>query len=290
MLELPFEDPTDPLKLADWLELYALLAPDRNSSRGDLESALRLAAFAETRNSEEIERKTLEVFYELEQRKVAAGEAYPFDLDHFGTIQLRSKWQDFPVYTFCLCLSYFGLNETNLAPKLFEQVSCQAAKGYLRGNAIGFGWPRIELPASFPDAITEMCRLVGEGEGYRQQSSLNRKDDTLDLVAWKDFVDKRPSKILMFGQCASGKHWEEKLAELQPKVFWGQWMQVQSVSPTPMQSFFIPHRVGRDKWEWVARKAGVLFDRCRIAFWAHAENENYDPFLKWCGNLLEAAL
>lgn len=282
MLELP-NDLTDPLKLADWLELYALSSPDRNSSQGDLESELRRAALFELADDTAIELKTMEVFDELEQRVNAAKEAYPFDLDYRGILQLKStSWEDFPAYTFCLCLSYFGLRETRLVPKLFEQVSCLAAKGYLQGDVIEFGWPRREeeLPSSFTDAITEMCKRIGEGRGYREQSSLDRKDDTVDLVAWKEFADRKSSKILMFGQCASGQEWEEKRAELDPMRFWNQWMEVSPVGPYPLKSYFIPHRVARNKWEYFARNL-ILFDRCRIAFWAHQVRADYDPIIAW---------
>lgn len=282
MLELPFHALTDPLRLADWLELYALTSPDHNSSRGDLESALRTAALAELSHSEAIEQKILEVLDELEQRVSAARQAYPFDLDDRGVLRLRSKtWEDYPAYTFCLCLSYFHVNGSSSPTRLFEQVSCVAAKGYLGGDAIRFGSPRTELPSAFPAAVTEMCNRIGEGLGFREQSSLRRQDDGLDLVAWKDFIDERPSKILLFGQCASGRNWEDKLGDLQPKAFCGQWLMEQPISPIPVKSFFIPHRVERRKWAWVARNAGILFDRCRIAFWAHQEGASYDSCISW---------
>jgi len=285
MLDLPFDDLTDPLRLADWLELYALLSPDRNSSRGDLESALRTASLLELDDDEKIEQKSLEVFEELEQRKKAAREGYPYDLD-YGIIRLRSGWENFPIYVFCLCLSYFRLSETNKAPKLFEKASCLAAKGYLQGDAIEFGWPRGELPPLFPDAVTEICRHIGEGEGFRTQPSLDRRDDTLDLVAWKEFADQWPGKVLMFGQCASGRQWENKLGELDPPRFCSQWMQIPPISPGPIKAFFIPHRVEWDKWEYVSRSAGILFDRCRIAFWAHQEKADCSLYISWVKDLL----
>ncbi len=287
MIDLPFDDLTDPLRLADWLELYALLSPDRNSSRGDLESVLRTVSIFELDDDEQIERKTLEVFLELEQRVKAAAEAYPFDIDYPGVLQLKSdNWREFPVYVFCLCLSYYPLRETRVGPKLFEWVSCLAAQHYLQGQSIGFGAPREELPSPFADAVTEMCRRIGEGGGYREQPSLGRQDDTLDLVAWKDFADKWPSKILMFGQCGAGRNWKDKLGEMRPRAFWDQWMQSGSVSPGPIRSFFTPYRVGQDMWELYARKAGVLFDRCRIALWAHQEEADHTPVVRWAEDFL----
>ena len=284
MLTLPVE-PLNRLKLADWLELYAILSPDRNSSNGDLERALRRAAYTEIDNDEAIERKTLDAFDELEQRVNGAKEAYPFSID-YRVLRLKSNWEDFPAYTFCLCLSY-SVPEDLEPRKLFERLSCIAAKCYIQGNGIGFGSPRTQLPAQFREAIRKMCELIGEGGDFRDQPSLNAKDDTLDLVVWKDFTDKLPSKIFIFGQCASGKNWEAKLGELQPDAFLRQWMQVPFVSPSPTRSFFIPHRIEPRKWDFIARKAGVLFDRCRIAFWAHGREEDYGPYLDWSRNLLE---
>ena len=290
MFELP-DSPTDPLKLADWLEICALTSPDYNSSRGDLESALHVAAlFNNGYESERIERKALEVFDELEQRVKATGEAYPFNVAP-PVLQFKSKWEDFPVYIFCLCLSYFGWaahqHKTINPRKLFEQVSCTAAERFLQGKAVGFGFPRIGLPTSFPDAVTAICKHIGEGESYREQRSLDRKDDALDLVAWKDFADKLPSKILMFGQCASGWDWEDKITELRAKAFWENWILVSPVSPL-VQTFFIPHRVERQKWGWVARKSeGILFDRCRIAYWAHNQKSDYiSHLMAWSKDLL----
>src|SRR5205823_465942 len=116
--------------------------------RGDLERVLRRASFCELDDDEAIERKTLDTFQELEQRLNTAREAYPFALNYRGVLELKTKWEDFPVYIFCLYLSYFGFREAYKIPKLFEYVSCRAAKGYLQGNALGFGSPRTdgELP------------------------------------------------------------------------------------------------------------------------------------------------
>ena len=165
MLALP-DSPTAALLLADWLELQAILSPDGNSSRGDLESALRpLSAFAGN-NDDAVEQKINEVFIEVESRSRAAGRAYPFTLDYRrnGVIELKAQWTDFPAYTFCLCLSYFGWDTHATKeidpPKLFEHVSCLAAKQYLHGEVIGFGSPRKQLPSSFASAV-ENARVSG---------------------------------------------------------------------------------------------------------------------------------
>ena len=49
-LEIP-EDSTDPIQLADLLELQAIIAADRNSSQGDLEAILRIPSVLESYSS-----------------------------------------------------------------------------------------------------------------------------------------------------------------------------------------------------------------------------------------------
>jgi hypothetical protein len=91
----------------------------------------------------------------------------------------------------------------------------------------------------------------------------------------------------MFGQCASGNDWASKLGELQPSAFWGQWMQDSPISPYLIRSFFVPHRIERRKWELIARKAGLLFDRCRIASWACQERADCCACIAWTQEVLE---
>lgn len=283
MLKLP-DDPTSPLKLADWLELTALLAFDGNASRGDLERNLRRASLVELREDQAIENKTLDVFDELEQRWKAADTAYPFEID-YGTLQIRSAWREFPAYIFCLCLSYFGARNSE-PRKLFELVSGIAAKAFLFGDAVNFGAPRSDLSSSFAKAVSELCELIGEGGGFNEIPTLGQKDAKLDLVAWRNFPDRYSNKLLMLGQCASGADWEGKLRELNPRAFFANWTQETPSSPL-ISSVFIPHRIERQKWRRVALNAdGIIFDRCRIAYWAHKADYDYGRCIQWINDVL----
>lgn len=283
--ELPLPNrPTDAIKLADWLEIYALISADGNASRGDLERALRRGSVFPTDESNGIEEKLMQVFLELEDRSAATGEGYPFEVKG-AVLSLRSKSKNFPAYIFCLVLSYFGWQPkkgTPINPRdLFEELSCKAAKNYIHGDVFPFG-PKAVNRKGFKEAVAALCITLGEGQGFRDQPTFQRKDDKVDLVAWKTFHDRRASKLVMFGQCASGNDWTEKLAELQVDAFWDQWMQDGQVSPL-IRSFYVPHRVDKAQWDYTARRTGVLFDRCRIAYWAAATPEiQKDPrFLQW---------
>jgi hypothetical protein len=77
--------------------------------------------------------------------------------------------------------------------------------------------------------------------------------------------------VILFGQCAAGANWVDKLTELDPEVFWDQWMNQGKVS-SPLRTIFIPHRVfSQAEWEMRARSARLLFDRCRIVAFAHPD-------------------
>jgi hypothetical protein len=277
-LPLP-SDVTNALSLADWLELYAQLSADGNSSKGDLESALKTASVLEAKGSDALEALCLEVFSELEQRVVAAGEAYPF-LIAGSVLSSKPKQEEFAAYLFCLYLSYFRWStkrnsEIKVNPwLLFEELSCVAAVEYLNGEGVLFGTSRGNTKAAqkgFKAAVSNLCRQMGEGKDFKAQPDLSRKDDGVDLVAWKRFTDKRPSMLVMFGQCAAGHDWAEKLTRLKPSAFWGQWTVDSAVSPH-LSSFYVPHRIVEAKWEYSGRYAGILFDRCRVAYWAFRNN------------------
>ena len=150
--------------------------------------------------------------------------------------------------------------------RIFEELSCSVAKEYVGGKAVRFGWPRARsvMPGGFGKAIAELCRRIGEGDGYLgTYSTGDEKDGGLDVVAWRP-IDEMPGKLLLFGACATGRNWETKLTELQPQDFCGRHIDG-NVSPTPAKAFFTPWTVPRDRWRAYSGIAGVIFDRCRVS-------------------------
>jgi len=285
-------EPTNAIRLGDWLELEALVAKDRNSSYGDLERVLRRLDVFELRTDEDIECKIAEVADELRRRAYAAGSAYPFIIDG-SVISAQAYRRKFFPYLFCLCLSYFGdqrkANKRIFAQRLFEDLSSIAAGNYVSGEAIRFAWPRRGISRSFESAVNHFCaECIGEGQGFRQQPILCSKDSRLDVVAWRDFPDKLPGKLLLFGACSSGNDWIEKLCELNPDSFCRKWMAEQPISL--VRAFFVPHRIDHLRWKHRSWDAGIIFDRCRIAFWA-ANGPNaidHTEFFGWIKSVLRA--
>lgn len=213
MLSLPTKNPTDTIQLADWLEIYALISGDYNSSRGDLESALRTASLFEPEGEEAIQRRILDVFQELADRARSAKEAYSFILNG-GVLTVKPNWEEFPAYVFCLCLSYFGVKQTKgskvFPRRWFEHISRDALRHYLGGESLRFGSPRLksEIPIGFKDAINFLCKSMKEGDGYKQGGLPDRKDDAVDIIGWKHFPDQLAGKLIVFGNCATERDWE----------------------------------------------------------------------------------
>lgn len=272
-LSLP-SNPKDPILLGDWLEIYALLSTDVNSSKGDLEAALRTGTIYSSPDA--IESVCLDVFTELESRTRAAGIAYPFQIKN-GLVQQKGNWKDYPAYVFCLCLSYFGCKERKGSKayprRWFEHLARDAARYYLgeESLAVRFGTPRLvsELPSSFKQAINKVCKSLKEGEGFKGTSSGHAQDDAVDIIAWKHFPDGLPGKVILFGNCATQRDWDNsKARELNPEAFCLEWMRDPPRCKI-IKSYFIPHRVKYDQFLTQLRYAGVIFDRCRIAHWSY---------------------
>jgi len=279
-----------PVEHADWLELEALGAADRNSATQDLASALRRSGSGEEvedergiegpddavadRGGETVEPIAEAAFEEIEDRAVACDGAYPFELSD-SVLQGRAGVRD-SIYVFLLLLSKFGRDagpDGVDAAQLFEEVAEVAIANCLGGDRNGvetyqFGFPRRLTPAGFQEAVDDLCRRTGEGvESRSRPNRRDQKDASLDLVAWRPFPDRRRGLIMAWGQCATGGNWAEKTTELTPANWATKWM-AERPAVVPMRAFFVPHRVERERWDVTAIDAGVLFDRCRIATFA----------------------
>jgi hypothetical protein len=266
-------------QLADWLELYALRSADQNSSIQDLARALTREGTVEailddeSRHSTKYDEIALSraeaAFAEIEDRSRSCGATYPFDVET-STIQLRKRERLTP-YIFLLMLST-TVHEKSPRPndrvKLFEELCAEAAQHYFGASgtdAVVFGWPRHVGIRQFAGAVDGLCDRLGEGRRHKKRPTLrDKKDAALDIVIWRDFSDRRPGKLIAFGQCATGRYWRDKLTHLQPKAFWDTWITEPAAYP-PLQLFFTPFRVEDDSWFEDSRRAGILFDRCRIA-------------------------
>ena len=294
MLQLP-ESPTDEIELADWLELTALVSPDLNSHRSDLYSALNQGSLFDEQGEEVLEAKILDTFDELETRVRSTGAAYPFAIEG-GLVQAYSNWRDLSSYVFSLCLSYVRWEQRRgmrtFPARIFEALCTQAAAAWIGGHAVRFGSPRQppEMPRGFVSAINELSKKhLCEGNGIKKEERVDwTKDYGLDVVAWRYWPDDLAGKLIVFGACASGRDWDEKVRDLDIETFWNQWIEGDMLSPI-IRAFFIPHRIPSRRWKRTTREAGIVFDRCRIASLSEqlpSDNPHGDG-LAWIDSVLQ---
>lgn len=276
MLPLPAEY-EEPWELADWLELNALVGSGRQASLDDVRDGLRAGTLVFRANAmpqqqgDMLEEIAAGVQEELESRVRRAKRAYPFRLRGSSLERtIPSAGRCSSTYAFCLIISVLSWENQKLTgyfpERIFEEVSSLVAKEYLGGKALRFGWPRVAsvLPSKFDDAVSGLCSRMEEGAGYETKNpSVYRGDAGLDIVAWRR-IDDRQGKLLMFGACATGKNWEQKLTELQPLDFCNTYLQ-DAITPLPVKAFFTPRVVPKQRWREYTNRAGILFDRCRVS-------------------------
>lgn len=205
------------------------------------------------------------------ERQEVVGAAYPFSVD--GSLLTAKDGAVFSPYAFLAALTQFGplAVESQDASSLFERVSAAALVEYLGGpemvRSYDFGSPRRDTPASFRKAVDDLCQRMGEGGGCRvsRAKASDMKDAELDVVAWTPFEDDRPNQLSVFGQCAAGNDWRDKINRLQPTKFCRSWM-LEPPALWPLAAFFVPRQIGWPNWEIEAlNERQLLFDRMRIA-------------------------
>ena len=329
-------------RLADWIEVECLVArggvPASRLQRlwaGLEESAHEVerdAAAGEFLETEILEEEPLtweiEVAEEMEWRQRVLGRLYPFRLDTRLTNWKLSRAPDDnddtvsvgrSFYLFCLLISALRDSRieegpdrdlTRQAERDFERVATTAGAGALGGDAIAFGWPRDDR-TSFRTALEEVGSKLGWTPLHENPlwSTGKEKDAGIDVVAWRDFSDCRPGRVLLLGQAASGREWEKKGPE--PSVFlnWFTEFRPKHYVPALFTPFPQHHDCGGRKdhnFEDVARaeawkreqSLGLVVDRLRLvematAHLARSQGEDTPPTVQrldeWVRRACEAA-
>lgn len=275
------------VRLADYIELLVLKSLRKRASSEDLIAALDRG---EDEDEDRFEQPVEQAFVELADRIDHLGDwhqKYPFELSK-KELCLRSEvieddegW----LYIFLLLATALNMRDERKHDSLdgavlFEHLAAEVALRYFGGSsdkrakAYVFGTARCEWPkneaeeledvGSFGSSIDELCKLIGEGGKYRPKvkQRIYARDDKLDVVVWRDFSDRRTSKLIGFGQCKTGTHWGHELPRLNPHAFCNRWLDT-PIASHPAKMFFLTDRISGELTH-DAYEAGILFDRCRV--------------------------
>ena len=222
---------------------------------------------------EERDRVVEEAYMEIERRKEACRNGYPFVIGEQGDT-LRAD-QDIPnnkhlIYKYLLLATRLNMKDNRVhadidGALLFEELASEVAREYLGARAESFVFGTAAETHSFRDKVNDLCARIGEGDGFvnRDESPPRERDGKLDVVVWKHFTDGLAGKLIAFGQCKTGTNYKDSLTQLQPDSFCKKWLQSPLVL-TPVRMFFVSEALPRSHWRNDSIDAGLLFDRCRI--------------------------
>ena len=232
-------------RLADWLEVLVLVGTRGVATRADVLSIDDLLGEEERglerddETGEDLEEEILEdsraafvdqVLEELENRAAVLGHYYPFQVQVVGqSWLLRAVGPSMDAeasaarscYVFCLLTTairdrYLHGVEVPLLertlPNHFQAIATAAAAGVLGGEVVSFGWPRPEGSAFLP-ALRQLAQRLRLGSVLATVplwSNGKEKDSGIDVIAWRDFPDAQPGKLVLLGQVASGHNWTGK--------------------------------------------------------------------------------
>jgi hypothetical protein len=270
-MEIPNPDKIE--DVSDWVELIISCNNNRMSKE-------QLARYVEEASGSEPEESFLNNVWNELKRRESAYCTPPFKVES-KIVYSVIDWQEIPAYMACLIFSvYGGTYGLSASAKLFERITSQTLELYGGFKTKIFGWP-VE-PNDPKDIKTRAQMLAREmNERFIEPPDAEKKDDTLDIAAWKPFHDRKCSQIVLLVQCATGWHWEQKSRELRMRA----WEQYIHWGCQPVAGFAIPNIVGERKWVDLARDAGLIMDRIRI-YNILKDMEKREPFFselkRWC--------
>ncbi len=256
MFELP--DPESPQAVADWIELE-LAAGEPQLSKAKVSSIVESLT-----GSEPGEAFLSDIWRQLEERQSRYSRQF-FSCD--TDMVLRSSDQAAPLeYTACLLFSLYGVSEEHRAdPKIFERLSAEAIKNYLRGKAFVFGWPVLaDVQADIALRVKDVA--TASREKFIEAPAARYKDRGVDVIAWQPFVEHsagehRSNQIVILAQCAAGSNWREKTGQLPYHA----WVEYVHWACHPVSGFAVPRVIPPELWHDVSKESGgLLFDRIRI--------------------------
>ena len=232
------------------------------------------------------------VFSELERRAEACVHGYPFSIGNGGQsaqfIGDDTGKAPHAIYAFLLLATRLNMNTDRVhdgidGTAVFEELAAESARIYLgtRSKSVVFG--TAVQGVGFEAKVNDLCARIGEGDGFSNRGGDGRgqKDGKLDVVAWTPFSDGLPGKLLVFGQCKTGTHYRDQLAQLQPDAFCNKWFLSQPAL-SPVRAFFVSEALPRSQWRNNAVDAGLLFDRCRIVDFINGASDGVlDKVRRW---------
>jgi hypothetical protein len=169
-------------------------------------------------------------------------------------------------YLFCLGLNFFEDIPAEFRTREFEDIVKTAAEEYFRGKGLRIGAPwRTEAIKEYRDLLQLVSDLIPDLGPPTRTRAPKGGDAGWDIVVVNNFSDRKFSRIIALGNCATGRtDWLQKGNETGPHLFWS-FFNRSPVGPNVCLTFFaVPFLMTEeDKLRKVSATC-LTFDRIRI--------------------------
>lgn len=270
--------------IADWIETSVLVSSSGHFGRDKLDD---LAAT-------DIGATSMKVAMALEimsKRASVLGPSYPFVVSDMAV--LRRKRRDAAYYAALLFLTPGSVarqtvraSETAEMSELLEEITEAALANFWGpgGRALSFGYPsKHGRPEAFDQAVVWLASQIGlePGRGYRPP---RRKDGGVDVVAWRQFADRRPGFPVALAQCTIQAETFTKTTDVDLRL-WASWL---AMDVDPLSLLVIPGTIRSAGPDWRQLTTVVmLIDRIRLMdLLGRAEYEHGD--IEWVAETISA--
>jgi hypothetical protein len=247
--------------IADWIETSVLVSDSGHFGRDTLDGlALTEIGAAPMKVSMAIGTMT--------KRAAVLGDSYPFMVSDIAV--LRREVRHATTYAALLHLTPGSVarqtvraTETAVMGELLEEVSEAALANFWGpgGKALSFGYPsKHGRPEAFDQAVVWLAGKIGleAGRGYRPP---RRKDGGVDVVAWRQFADRRPGFPLALAQCTIQAEAFTKTTDIDLRL-WSSWL---AMDIDPLSMLVVPGTIRSAGPDWRQLTTVVMvIDRIRL--------------------------
>jgi hypothetical protein len=247
--------------IADWIETSVLVSAAGHFGRDKLDDlALTELGASPMKVSMAIDT--------MAKRAAVLGDSYPFVVSDIAVLRRTSHHA--AEYATLLFLTPGSVarqtvraSETAVMGELLEEISEAALANFWGpgGSALSFGYPsKHGRPESFDQAVIWLAGKMGleAGRGYRPP---RRKDGGVDVVAWRQFADRRAGFPVALAQCTIQAETFTKTTDIDLRL-WSSWLAMDS---DPLSMLVIPGTIRSAGPDWRQLTTVVMvIDRIRL--------------------------
>lgn len=261
-------------EVADFWEIQAVRNPGQYISRTQISRIIATGLDEIDHEGIESEDDILDsrlddVLIELRRRQDFSSGKYPFSFKKYSLKLNEETNLNRNIYLFLLLCTRFNMLNSKLQNEidgtlLFEELCADVATGYFgkTSNSYVFG---TAIAGNFESKVKDLITNIGEGKAFKNpnKNAPTKNDDSVDIIAWKGFSDKRPGKLIAFGQCKTGTSWQDEIQKLKPGNFCDNWF-LESPILEPIPLVFITDTLIEDFNFHSSQKGYLFFNRFRI--------------------------